>query len=446
MTFPANSAADLATLRDASAHVASQMRAMALTLGRSGRTDFTTEENEQYNALEARHAALKAQINASGRPLEARSTSPAYDQVARVSQEPRTYSRSTDPEGALFLRDVASQFLLRDNESTERITRHRREEQVERGQQLTRAAGTGAFSGLVVPQYLTDMYAPKAAAMRPFADICNKHRLPPEGMTVNISRITTGTSVALQASENTNVSATDIDDTLLTENVQTAAGQQTMSRQAVERGVGTEEVTLQDLFAAYATTLDSTLINQATTGLAAVAQATSYTDASPTAAELYPKYLAAAANIEATLLGRARPSHVIMHSRRWYWQQSQLSNAWPMFTQPGIPTQAGGVNYGAGYNDAVRGLLPNGMQAVVDNNLSTNNGAGTNEDLIYVVPADECHLWEDPNAPVFIRAEQPAAASLGVLLVVYGYFAYSFRRYTNAMQSITGTGLVAPTF
>jgi hypothetical protein len=74
----------------------------------------------------------------------------------------------------------------------------------------------------VVPQYLTDMYAPKVQAMRPFADICNKHDLPPDGMTVNISRITTGTSTALQATENVAVSETDIDDTLLTENVQTA--------------------------------------------------------------------------------------------------------------------------------------------------------------------------------------------------------------------------------
>jgi hypothetical protein len=82
----------------------------------------------------------------------------------------------------------------------------------------------------------------------------------------------------------------------------------------------------------------------------------------------------------------------------------------------------------------------------VDNNIATNFGAGTNEDEIYVVPKDECHLWEDPNAPLYIRAEQTKVASLGVLLVVYGYFAYTFSRYTNGMGKIGGTGLVAPTF
>jgi hypothetical protein len=30
--------------------------------------------------------------------------------------------------------------------------------------------------------------------------------------------------------------------------------------------------------------------------------------------------------------------------------------------------------------------------------------------------------------------------------VLYGYFAYSFRRYANGMCSVGGTGLTVPTF
>jgi ABC-type proline/glycine betaine transport system substrate-binding protein len=101
------------------------------------------------------------------------------------------------------------------------------EERVERSQYLTRAVGTGAFAGLTVPQYLTDLYAAPAAALRPFADACTKHPLPADGMTVNISRGTTATGVALQASENSAVQETNFDDTLLSPAVQTAAGQQT---------------------------------------------------------------------------------------------------------------------------------------------------------------------------------------------------------------------------
>jgi hypothetical protein len=70
--------------------------------------------------------------------------------------------------------------------------------------------------------------------------------------------------------------------------------------------------------------------------------------------------------------------------------------------------------------------------------------ASTACDHIYVVPSLECHLWEDPANPAMIRAEQPNAAALGILIVVYGYFAYTFQRYANAMGKVAG--LTAPTF
>lgn len=438
-------------------------------VGKEGRSGFTKEEREEVarhqetvdgseaeiaeirNKLETAERAKEQELKLDKLNKERNQTAagddlPRYDRVARVGREERTYNKDKDRRGKQFLNDIVRQFLYRDLEAEQRLVAHMREERVERATYMERAVGTGAFAGLTVPQYLTEMYAPRVQALRPFADICNKHDLPNDGMTVNISRITTGTGVGLQATENSSVTNVDIDDTLLTESVQTAAGQQTLSRQAIDRGTGIEDVVMDDLFRAYATTLDSTLINQATTGLSAVSTAVTYTDATPTAQELWPKLHQGAAGIEAALLGKAVPSHVIMHSRRWYWLQSQVGTAWPFFAQPGIPTQAGAVNTGNGYNDGVRGILPNGMQAIVDNNIATNLGAGTNEDEVYVIPADECHLWEDPQAPVFIRAEQPAAASLGVLLVLYGYFAYSFRRYANAMQKLGGTGLITPVF
>lgn len=438
-------------------------------VGKEGRSGFNKEEREEVercqetinqskpeiaeiqNKLETAQRAKTQEmeldkLNEERKPNVPEDGRPAYDRVARVGREERTYTKEKDRRGAQFLTDICRQFLFRDLEAEQRLVAHMREERVERAQYMERAVGTGAFAGLVVPQYLTEMYAPRVQALRPFADICNKHDLPASGMTVNISRITTGTGVGLQASENTSVTNVDIDDTLLTETVQTAAGQQTLSRQAIERGTGIEDVVLDDLFRAYATTLDTTLINQATTGLSAQGVSIAYTDGTPTPAELWPKLSAGAAGIEAALLGKAVPSHVVMHSRRWYWLQSQVGASWPFMGQPGIPPQLGGVNYANTYNDGTRGVLPNGMLAVVDNNIAANLGAGTNEDEIYVVAADECHLWEDPNAPVFIRAEQPAAAALGVLLVVYGYFAYSFRRYPNSVQKIGGTGLVTPVF
>jgi HK97 family phage major capsid protein len=197
---------------------------------------------------------------------------------------------------------------------------------------LERAVGTGAFTGLVVPQYVVQMVAPAVAAMRPFADICTKHALPDAGMSLNISRITTATSAALQATENTAVSETGIDDTLLTVNVQTAAGQQTASRQAIERGTLTEEVIVQDLMRRYATVLDSTLLNQASTGLAAASTLQTYTNATvdTTAIPAAWKQLIQAQNtVESNLLAQAPPSHFIMHPRRWNWFTAAVSSTWP---------------------------------------------------------------------------------------------------------------------
>jgi hypothetical protein len=406
---------------------------------------------QKIAADDQRDRAQLERVQPSGAPDISRSGEngrPAYDEVIRVTRGERTYHPGNDRSGALFVKDVVRQHLFKDVESGTRLATHMAEERVERASSghIERAVGTGAFTGLVVPQYLTDMYAPAVAAMRPFADVCNHHDLPAYGMTVNISRITTASAVGLQATENTAVTNTDMDDTLLTEVIQTAAGQQTISRQAAERGVGIEEVVVDDLFRRYATALDSTLINQTTTGLSAVASSISYDDASPSGVESWPKILAGAASSEAALLGFAQPDVVLMHSRRWYWLQSQLTNQFPLFGQPGITDTHGGMNYAERYGRGVRGVMPNGMVAVVDNNIAVNLGTGTNQDEMYVLASDECHLWEDPAAPVFLRAEQPAAASLGILLVLYGYFAYSFRRYAGANAKIGGTGFVSPTF
>ena len=397
--------------------------------------------------------ATAAQVRTEG------ASRPAYDQVARVGAEERMYAahkergfdqsrgqfRAKAKPGQAFEGDVAAAFLG-DDEARARLSRHRAEERVERGEYLTRAVGTGAFAGLTVPQYLTDFYAPKAAAMRPFADAINGHPLPADGMTVNISRITTSTSTDTQSAENAAVSETDMDDTLMTLDVLTNAGQQTMSRQSIERGAGTEAVVMDDLYRQYATTLDGKLLNVATNGLTNVATSIAYTDATPTVAEFLPRISQAAAAVEGSLLDMATGEMiVVMHGRRWYWLNQALSATFPLLSQPGAVANALGANFAETYGRGVRGILPNNLPVIVDNNIAINRGAGTNEDEVYVGDKNEFHLWEDPAAPVFIRAEQPKAGNLGILLVLYGYYAFTHARYAHA-QKIGGTGLITPTW
>ena len=51
-------------------------------------------------------------------------------------------------------------------------------------------------------------------------------------------------------------------------------------------------------------------------------------------------------------------------------------------------------------------------------------------------------LWEDPNMPVYIRAEQPSAATLQILNVIYSYSAFTAGRQPKAVSAISGTGMI----
>ena len=369
--------------------------------------------------------------------------------AAVVTREERTYHAGNDRTGAAFLSDVLRAQLNNDIEAQQRLGRHMSEERVERGQYLEGRAATGTanFAGLVVPQYLTDLVAPYAKAARPFADAVRKHSLPASGMTVNLSRITTATSAAVQT-QGTDVSETNIDDTILTVNVQTIAGSQTVTRQAAERGTGVLDTVLEDLLTSYHTQLDYELLNQTTNGLATVATSITWTDnTDPTAVELYPKIAQAAAAVESALKNQSAGDTIIVcHPRRWWWINAALSSTFPLMAQNGVPAgvNTAGVDFAARYGSGYRGVL-NGLPVIVDANVVTTLGTSTNQDEVYVLSASESHLWEDANAPLFIRTDVgPSIKSLGVDLVVYGYSAFTHARYSGASQRITGSGLVNP--
>jgi HK97 family phage major capsid protein len=363
--------------------------------------------------------------------------------TVRVGDEPRTYSPDAERRGVSFLRDLVHR--NEDPRAADRLRRHMNEA----GPVEARDVGTGAFAGLTVPQYLTDLAAPVARAGRPVADIANRHPLPPDGMTVNISRITTGTATAVQASENAATQETNMDDTLLTVNVRTIAGQQDVSRQALDRGVGIDTIVIEDLVRAYNTELDRGILNDDGTsgthlGVRSVSGivAVTYTDASPTAAELYPKLADLIQQIQAGVYMGV--THFVMHPRRWWWIAKELGSTFPLLQMPGTaPQQAG--NAGGTEYDATNRLLF-GVPVVLDGNIPTNLGAGTNEDVVLAVTAPELHLWEDGDAPLLIRAEETGAGNLTVKFVVYGYTAFAAGRYPGAHGTIGGTGLVTPTF
>jgi HK97 family phage prohead protease/HK97 family phage major capsid protein len=406
---------------------------------------------ESAAELEARVAAVEARTDLEARitELEARAAATAearaYDNVARVTREERTYSVDSDKRGVSFIHDVVAR-TFGDMDASQRLARHQQEERVERGSSLeARAIGTSALGALVVPQYLTDLVAPLARAGRPTADICNRMPLPAEGMTVEIPRITTGTSAAVQATQNTSVSETNLDETTLSVPVVTIAGQQTISVQALSRGRGTEQIIVRDLVAAYNTRLDNQIINGAAgtgehRGILATSgiQAVTFTDTTPTVAELYPKLFDLIQKVQTGYFGGI--SHFLMHPRRWAWLASAVGTSQP-FLQINTNPQGAGGQFGAPSYGGVVGNIA-GVDVVLDANIATTTA--TNQDTIYGVTASELHLWEDAGAPLFIRVDQ--ASSLGVTIAAFGFTAFTAGRYPAAHGAISGAGLATPTF
>ena len=195
---------------------------------------------------------------------------------------------------------------------------------------------------------------------------------------------------------------------------------------------------MQDMLRQMYTQLDSTLIVQNITGgVGLIQSATDTGDSTTTASQtvLYGDIIGAASRSATAVRGVTIPDFVVMHPRRWYWMQAGLVSVWPLIG--GSVGNSTGQSVTQNYPAAVSGRLPCGLDVIVDANMPT-----TGEKLV-VGPRSEVHLWEDSGNPVFIRAEQPQAAQLGVQLVVYEYAAYTLGRYANAFQSVSGTTLMA---
>lgn len=410
--------------------------------------DAVVAADGEIDVLTARIAELEA---IEARQHQAAAVAPKGGAVVRA--EARTYTPETERlEGRSFFRDLSTMFL--DPEAGERVRRHMAEERVERrayvqGAIERRDIGTSAFDGLTIPQYLVDLAAPVRRALKPTADLANQWDLPAQGMTVELSRITTGSAAAVQSSENAAVQETDMDDTRLTVDVRTIAGAQDISVQSLRRSVGVDRIVLQDLISAHDTTLGSQVVNGSgssgqhrgvrnVSGIISV----SYTDASPTAAELYPTLFNLVSQVQSGVFFGL--SHFVMHPRRWNWLASQVGASFPFLQLAQTAPQVAGEVATRRYGGVVGQIA--GVPVVVDGNIPTNLGAGTNEDVILGVTAEELHLWTDPSAPLFIEAPQVGAGNLTVKYVVYSFSAFTAGRYPGAHGTITGTGLVTPTF
>ncbi len=272
--------------------------------------------------------------------------------------------------------------------------------------------------------------------------------LPPGTDSLNVPRISTGTSTDIQTADNQSVSETDLADATVAAGVKTIVGQQDVAIQALEQSpVAFDRIIFADLTADYATKLDVQVLSgsnsagqvkgiRGATGINTV----TYTDTTPTVPELWPKIASA---INAVHTGRyLPPTHIIMHPRRWSWMLAALDDQHRPFI---VPSSNGPTNSMAVVNaptsEGVVGTLQ-GLSVVVDPSIPTTLGSGTNEDIILVMRASDSYLWESSIRTRVLP--EVGSGTLTTRIQVYGYAAFTPERQPKSITLLSGSGLTDP--
>lgn len=355
-----------------------------------------------------------------------------------------------------YWRDQASALLRGDFEARSRLERHAHEASnaiaagdygFER-RDLTRTDGSAGYA--VPPLWLMQDYVTLARAGRPTANLVRREPLPPGTDSINIPKLATGVTVSVQTADNQAVSETDMTDTSLSGPVITIAGQQDVAIQVLEQSpIAFDQVIFGDLIAAYATQLDLQVLN----GIGSAGQlrgilqtasinSVTYTSTSPTAGALFGHLADAVQQIHT---GRfLPPTHIVLHPRRW----AALLAATDTAGRPLVVPNAGGPYNALGNADAPasEGIVGTvqGLPVVVDPNIGTTYGAGTNEDIVIVMRSADCLLFEGPvNTRVL---PDVGSATLTVRLQTWGYASFLAGRYPQSISKVSGTGLTTPSY
>ncbi len=359
----------------------------------------------------------------------------------------QTYHRGNNSPS--FFRDLWTA-QRGDADAADRLRSNNREVGME-SRALGNTNATGGSAGeFAPPAWILDAYVKLARPGRVTADLFHKEDLPAGVSSVNIPRVATGTTVAIQSTQNTAVSQTDLTTNSLSSGIVTLAGKQVISQQLLDQsGTGgrVDEVVLGDLTGDLARQLGTQVLTGTGVGgqLKGFLTATSsnvlpWTTATPTATGFYGRLAQLQGAINSTRF--KAPDVIVMHPRRWAWFASFTDST----GRPLVVPSAGAFNSMASAGDdqavgRVGSVL--GCDVYTDPNIPVNRGGGT-EDVVLMFVRDDVWLWE-----ANLRAEaftSPLADVMGILYRVYNYFAMVPDRYSASLGQLAGSGLVTPAF
>lgn len=408
-------------------------------------TDQVKDLDEEIRKLEERVAELSDEDERTKRAASAQRRVKAVDASLRVNER-RTYEPGN---GRSYFTDLAKAHILGDGESRQRLNNHAQDvATAQEYRDLTRVDGSGGY--FVPPAWLVNQFVELARAGRATANLVTQQQLPAGTDSINVPTLATGTATAIQTADNAVVQETDITDGVVTAPVRTIAGQQDIAIQLLDQSpVNFDEVIFRDLLADYATKLNLQVISGSgasgqVTGIRTQTgtNAVTYTDTTPTVAELYSRIADAVNQVHTNRF--LSPTAIVMHPRRWAWFLAALDTSNRPLVVPiaNVPNNAMGTFTGLNADGPVGSIM--GLPVYADPSIPTNLGAGANEDTIVVFRADDSILWE--SAPRTRALPDVGSGTLTVRLQVYGYVAFTAGRYAKSISLISGTGLTPPAF
>ncbi len=429
------------------------------------REDLTEAEDAEFRtnveAVKAKQADVD-DLSAQIADLEAEEERAGKnEEMVKRALKPRvevsesvTYERGN---GASYFQDfMKRQLNMADDTVLERLRRHAVD--VATGKEyraLDRVDTSGGYH--VPPAWLMSRHIELARAGRAYANLAPSEMLPGGTDSINIPKISTGTSTAVQAADNTASSdttngshETDLTDTFVTAPVRTVWGQQGLSVQLLDQSpLNFDEIVFRDLIADYATKVDLQVIGGSGSsgqvkGVRSNANihtitATEGGTALAKAKVVYAKIADAIQRIHTSRF--LPPEVVVMHPRRWAALTAVLATDDRPLLVPSGPGQNQIGEFGGVVSQQVVGHI-HGLPVVTDPNLPTTQD--TDQDVIHVLRASDLLLFEGPLKTRVL--EETRADNLTVLLQVYGYVAFTSERQSKGIAEISGTALSVPTF
>lgn len=296
----------------------------------------------------------------------------------------------------------------------------------------------GAGGELAPPAWLENELVGLLRPGRVFADRVNRKPLPTGVSSINLPKISTGTNVGAQSTQNTAITQQDIATTSVSTGITTIAGGALVSLQLLQQSpISVDDVILGDLAKVLAVAIDSAVISgvAGTSGINAI----TYTDGTPTTLKVLHQIQQAIDAVSVNVF--EAPDTIVMRPERW----GRFIDAVDGANRPMVlPSSSYGPfnQQGLANGQTPQGLAGTlrGLPVYLDPNIPVNLGAGTNQDEIFVMKASEIYLYE--SAPQFATFEQTYANTLSLYIRAHEFYGLIANRYPKAVSLITGTGMI----